>query len=281
LNECNRLLRKVETEKSRQSKIDDIVPYRDAVEAFDEKVNRVANLLDDIERTLKAPLLKFEYKELSSESLNDKLATTYWKKLPKDPSDGLKVYSTLVFCSGINGIDRAYRSIEDVRDLYFALSNGTLSPEQEKILEQYTRTDKRTGKTVTGKKMLKHLVEIQKAAMKIEEPLLLRRRMASLTRFRKWKIGEVHEWSGITSTYGTLDAFENPKFVKEFGNCVIEVRVPIGSYVIPIGNYGTTWHSLDEIALPARTSVKILEFQITDDPPKMVVEVIPAPPVQF
>jgi seryl-tRNA synthetase len=75
LNECNRILRKVETEKSRQSKVDDTIPYRDAVGAFDEKVNRVANLLDDIERTLKTPLLAFEYKELSN----------LYDKVPENP----------------------------------------------------------------------------------------------------------------------------------------------------------------------------------------------------
>jgi hypothetical protein len=61
----------------------------------------------------------------------------------------------------------------------------------------------------------------------------------------------------------------------------MEIIAPVGTYIIPIGRHGTTWHSLDEVVLPARTKVVILEFVLSGEHPKMVVEVIPAKPITF
>jgi hypothetical protein len=93
--------------------------------------------------------------------------------------------------------------------------------------------------------------------------------------FRDWQIGEERFLEGIISTYATQEIFDNPDNIRDFGKATIEFRMPVGTHCIPIGNEVKTDHSLDEIALPHNTKVRVLEFQITGDTPHMVVEVIP------
>ncbi|MDR1484798.1 MAG: phage head morphogenesis protein [Planctomycetaceae bacterium] len=222
---------------------------------------------------------------LTRDELDNKLAKRFLKKTPKRKFESVKAYSTIEACPSIIAPDREIKKASEVSALLKAAKEKTLTDEQKQILDKYNKTwtNPKTGKqhTITGEQALNHLATLQEIAIPTDIPLLLRRRVSSFDFFKNYRVGQLETWQGITSTYGTADAFNNPEHIKRFGDCIFEIYVPVGAYIIPIGKYGTSWHSLDEIALPARTRVKILEFTQSTKPPKMVVEVIVKQPVKY
>jgi hypothetical protein len=217
--------------------------------------------------------------EKSHRDLNDNTAKPYWKTAPEFPRESVRNYSNIKIYDGINGAGRTYSNTV-IKELHNAIKAGTLTEDQKEELSQFSRTV--NGKTTNGEKMIEYLAGMQEAAKlyKTTEPLLLRRRVQHFDYYKQFTNGDIFPLKGITSTFGTESAFNNPKF-KSFGKCIIEIRVPIGTHIIPIGNNGTSWQSLDEIALPHWTQVHLLERYVTTDPPKMIVEVIPSNVVEF
>jgi SPP1 gp7 family putative phage head morphogenesis protein len=215
----------------------------------------------------------------SHRTLDDDMAKPYWKALLEFPKKSVKIYSNVNYYTGINSASRAYNDTT-LKKLHNAIKSGTLTEEQKQELSQFSRTV--NEKTISGEEMIQYLAGMQEAAKsyKTTEPLLLRRRVSHLNYFQHYTNGDIFPLTGITSTFGTESAFNNPKF-ESFGKAIIEFRVPVGTHVIPIGNNGTSWQSLDEIALPHGTQVKLLERYVTTDPPRMLVEVIPSDVVEI
>ena len=125
--------------------------------------------------------------------------------------------------------------------------------------------------------ILEMFMNMQTAAMKYKtkEPLLLRRRATSLSRFRSMGIGEELALWGFTSTFATEEAYNHPKVVEFLGKAEIEFRVPVGVYCVPIGEEAMSWKELDDIVLPHGTRVRVLQLQITGDSPSLILEVFP------
>jgi hypothetical protein len=217
--------------------------------------------------------------EKTHRQLNDEMSKPYWKTAPELPKESIRNYSNIEIYEGINGAGRVYH-IKTLKELHNAIKSGTLTEEQKKELSQFSRTV--NGKTTSGEKMIEYLAGMQQAAKlyKTTEPLLLRRRVEHFEYYRQYKNGDVFPLPGITSTFGTETAFNNSKF-EYFGKWIMEIRCPIGTHVVPVGNNGTSWQSLDEIALPHRTRVKLLERYVTTDPPKMIVEIEPSDVEEF
>jgi hypothetical protein len=216
----------------------------------------------------------------SHRTLNDSMSKPYWKTAPESVKESVRIYSNIGFYSGINGVGRAYNDGEILKELHNVVKSKTLTEKQKKEISQFSRTV--NGKTIDGEKMIEYLAGMQQAAKlyKTTEPLLLRRRVAHFEHYRQYKNGDVFPLPGITSTFGTESAFNNSKF-EYFGTFIMEIRCPVGVHVIPIGNNGTSWQSLDEIALPHGTQVKLLERYITTTPPKMIVEIVPSDVVEL
>jgi hypothetical protein len=192
--------------------------------------------------------------------------------VPEFSKESIRNYSNVKIFGGVNGAGRVY-DLATLEKLHDAIKLGTLTEEQKKELSQFSRTV--NGKTTSGEKMIEYLAGMQQAAKlyKTTEPLLLRRRVEHFDYYRQYKNGDIFPLPGITSTFGTESAFNNSKF-EHFGTFIMEIRCPVGVHVIPIGNNGTSWQSLDEIALPHWTRVKLLERYVTTDTPKMIVEIM-------
>jgi SPP1 gp7 family putative phage head morphogenesis protein len=249
-----------------------------------ERLLRLAqDLRDDAARKLEQskkfdfPLKKYEHVEQNTKSLNDRMVKPIWKKYNAAEKKSVRIYSDFGYYTGITRIGRSGKPTSYLHNLRESVKNGTLTDEQKDFLKTCTAKNHATGKENSAVKMLEHFANMQSAASKYktEVPLLLKRRVRDLGLFRDWQIGEERFLGGITSTYATQNAFDSPDNIRNFGKATIEFRVPVGTHCIPIGNEGMADHSLDEIALPHNTLVKVLEFQITGDTPHMVVEVIP------
>jgi hypothetical protein len=268
--------------------------YIDALREVEKACDVMEDCIDDIKAAQEVfshnyPELKLV--KLSHKEVNVDYADPAWEKYPKEVKDSTQVYSNFDYYDGIVAFGRSKKDgtdamdADDLRSLAKADRKDGLLPAQESLLKEYDRIiPAKNGKpqrTMTDREALRHLSNLQKAAVPVDKNILLLRRVHDFKWCHRYKIGMVAPWNSVTSTFGTLEAFNDPKCKELFGECEIEIRVPAGSYIIPIGNHGTSWHSLDEIALPAYTAVRILEFSKTSTPPKMVVEVIPQEPPQL
>jgi hypothetical protein len=250
---------------------------------YERQLQLAQDLRDDAARKLEQskkfdlPLKKYEYVEQNVRNFNDGMVKPTWKKYNATEKKSVRIYSDFGYYTGITRIGRSGKPTSYLRSLRESVKNGTLTDEQKDFFYIFTTKNHNTGKENPAIKMLEHFANMQSAAAKYktEEPLLLRRRVRDLGFFRELHIGEEFPLQGITSTYATREAFDNPANIENFGKATIEFRLPVGTHCVPIGNEGMADHSLDEVALPHNTRVRLLEFQITGDAPRMVVEVVP------
>ncbi|MDR2170687.1 MAG: hypothetical protein LBP59_11135 [Planctomycetaceae bacterium] len=273
------------------NKLPDVQDYINTVRKAANKVDHLSHLFNDLVNIDVAYdsniRIDFDHVKYSHKTLNSRLVDKYWakKETVEKGVRPVQTYSNIKTYSGIVSLDRDAKDEYALQELHKASTEGKLTEQQKNDLKKYSKTYKnpKTGKnvTVSGKQMLEDLATLQEIAEPTKVPLILYRRVHDFNHFDNHKVGEKFVWLGIVSTFATETAFNEPKHKEAFGECIIEIHVPVGSYIIPIGNKGTTWHSLDEIALPARTQIKVLRYSRSSSPPKMIVEVIPKEPVKF